>query len=490
MFNKQFSLSTDDFESGRYTKVARFIIKTWPRIEPISLSKAQQVLAVTLGYADYHDAQNSATATSPADPTHWPSGLEQRLDQFLQMGWETCNSTVEAWPLHMLGRWNMAGLPCIFGSKAIAKALEIFVEYFASDKTVVDRFQVKRTPCALSLLATELRRLSYAELQKPLGSLITGVARQLVFDRAVEFLFEEFTSECLELISAHSGMSPRDFWNLPKNESSFPDLFAALDGIYGSWLREPAINRFIKARLPSGFYNDDPDPGRGREAKPSIIAFPNHRVEVHLNRIWLDESPFKAYGWKARSLDQEGLALVEAEGGFVVGPKGDASSADLIEATELCGVAGVYAYLQSLIADLEMDGEDVQGLTPANLNTAIIFELGNLLVIDYLERNERAAPGAGIELIAAVIKDLKRRFKRDLNVCGVIDPYQYHRAARQITSLEERRVADAQIVHLNFQYLYSLDAVADMHFEPETDTRIPCEFYYEAVTSPLEPLDD
>ena len=490
MIKEQFSLSTDDFDSGRYTKVARIIVKNWPRPEPITLSKAQEVLAITLGYAGYHDAQKSSTPTCPAAPVIRPIGLEQRLDQILHLGWEACADALEAWPLHMLGRWNMAGRPCVFGSKALNQAIEIFIELFGSDETVVDCFQVKRTPCALSLLATELSSCSYAELQKPLGSLISGVARQAVLDRAVEFLFDELlTSAFSEFLCASSGMSPRDIWKLPRNKSSFPDLYAALNSLYDSWLQEPALNRFLKARLPSGFYNDDPYPDRGREAKPSIIAFPTHRVELHLHRIWLDESPFKAYSWKARSLSHEGLALAEAEGGLVIGPKGEASSMDLIEATEECGVAGVYAYLNRAIADWKISGEDVAGLTPSNLNTAMIFESGNLLVINYLERNEQAAAGVGVGLIAAVLKDLKRRYKRDLMVCGVVDAYQYHRAARQIRCLEERRAADVENLSMSFLDLYYTGAVVELHFELETDTRLPCEYYYEAVTSSFE-LDD
>lgn len=488
MIEKRFSLSNDDFDSGRFTKVARIIVKSWPGSEPITLSKAQEVLAVTLGYADYHDARKSATHRCTADSEQRATGDVFRLDRFLHIGWHACASTLESWPLHMLGRWNMAGLPCMLGSEAINQAISIFTEYFASDTTVIDSFQVKHTPCALSLLANELSRSSYVELQRPLGSLISGVARQAGFDRGVEFLFQEFfTSRYSDLICDKSGLSLSDIWQMPRNKSSFPDLYAALNCLYDSWLQEPAINRFLKSRLSSGFYNDDPRPDIGRDVKPSIIDQPSHRVVLHLQRVWLDDCPFKAYTWKARSLNHEGKVLAEAEGGFVAGPKGGGSSAELIEATEDCGVASVYAYLKHLIADWDDGGEDVAGLTPSNLNTEAIFGWGNLLMINYLERHERAAPGAGIALLAAVIKDLKRRYKRSLNVIGLIDPYQYHLAARQISCLEERRAADAHKVINHLQSLrYADDAVDDLYFELETDTRLPCEIYYEAVTSSFE----
>lgn len=74
-------------------------------------------------------------------------------------------------------------------------------------------------------------------------------------------------------------------------------------------------------------------------------------------------------------------------------------------------------------------------------------------------------------------------------VCGVVDAYQYHRAARQIRCLEERRAADVENLSMSFLDLYYTGAVVELHFELETDTRLPCEYYYEAVTSSFE-LDD
>lgn len=484
MFDEQFSLSTDDFVSGRFTKVARIILKNWPRPEKINLSKAQEVLAVTLGYVDFHDAQKSATPTCPADQVLRPLGLEYRLNRILQIGSGACDDFLEMWPLHMLGRWNMAGRPCMFGSEAINQAIEVFSEYFSIEKNAVDGFHVEHTPSALSVLAIELKKRTYTELQKPLGSLISVVARQAVFERAIDSFFEEFfTSRYLKQICANSSMSYIDIWKLPKNKSSFPDLYAALDSLYDSWLHEPAVNRFYKARLPSGFYNDDPYPDRGREKKPSIITFPTYRVEVHLERIRLEDSPFRVYSLKARSFSNDGTSLAEAEGGFVVGHKRSVSSAHLIEATEECGVAGVYAYLKYIISSMEAMGMDITGLTPTNLDTEEIFYWGNLLIINYIERNEGAAPGAGLELIATVIKDLKRRYKRDLSVCGVVDPLQYRLAARQIADLEVRRAEDAKKLVKNFEKLHKRHGVTQVHFELETNTRIPCEYYYEAITT-------
>lgn len=45
---------------------------------------------------------------------------------------------------------------------------------------------------------------------------------------------------------------------------------------------------------------------------------------------------------------------------------------DLIEATEECGVAGVYAYLKRAIADWKISGEGRCGFDTSNLNTAMI----------------------------------------------------------------------------------------------------------------------
>lgn len=484
MFKERFSLSTDDFVSGRFTKVARIIQKNWPRPEKINLSKAQEVLAETLGYLDYHDAQKSATPTCPVKQVLRPFGLEYRLNRILQVESVVCDSFLEMWPLHMLGRWNMAGRPCIFGSESINQAIEVFTEYFAIEKNTVDGFHVKHTQSALSLLATELKQKTYYELEKPLGSLISRAAGQVVFERAIDFFYDEFfTSRYLKQICENSGMSYIDIWKLPKNKSSFPDLYAALDDLYNSWLHEPAINRFYKSRLPSGFYNDDPYPDRGRDNKASIITFPNYRVEVHLDRISLEDSPLKAYRLKARSLRSDGTSLAEVDGGFVVGNKDGVSSTHLIEATEECGVAGVYAYLRHRISSIEGMGFDVNGLTPTNFDAGEIFYWGNLLIITYLERNERAAPGSGLELVDALIHDLKRRYKRNLSVCGVVDPLQYHLAAREIPALEARRFEDSKKLTSNFKKLHKRHDVNEVHFELETDTRIPCEYYYEAITS-------
>ncbi|WP_157791857.1 hypothetical protein ACQCLI_32200 (plasmid) [Pseudomonas nitroreducens] len=482
-FEDKFSLSVDDFESKRYTKVAKFIASNWPLKEKIKLSKAQEILAVTLGYEDFHDAQKSALAQLPSDVIRLTYGANNRLRKFLDLDYYGTEEFLQSWPLHLLGRWNMAGKPCMLGKETIEVAIEHFTDGFSSDLRVSQDFHVKTTPCALSLIAIELKNASDSDLLMPLKELLSSQSQQAVFDCAMKFFFSEFLWRNDELIRSGSGMSMEDVRALPRDRSSFPDLYSALESLYTVWLNEPAVNRFFRDKSESGFYFDDPHPGRLSDAKVSIIPHESGSYEVRLQRIPLDDSPFKSFRWTARSLDTSGLSLAEAEGGFVVGAKENWVGSELIEATEDCGVEAVYAYLKAA-ADSSVEEGNKKRLTPTRIGTGFIFEWSNLLTINYLERNDRCEPGRGLDLISAVIKDLKRRYKRDMHVCGVVDPYQFRDSARRIKSLEDSRIKTANKIcqHLKRNIGFG-PGVSWVFFTPGIDQREPKEYYFESVVS-------
>jgi len=105
---KRLPLSNVDFIGGGFTSLAKCLRRHWPGSQetaPASLSQAQQTLARTLGYADLHDAQQSA---GKAVITDYPRRQVDLMDEI-------------AWGLHVAS----AGSVPLFAALQTARALPL-----------------------------------------------------------------------------------------------------------------------------------------------------------------------------------------------------------------------------------------------------------------------------------------------------------------------------------------------------------------------------
>lgn len=220
--SQKIPLSSSDFDSDDFRKVAKYISKKWPISEgKPGLSEAQNKLAKLLGYDDYHDARLSVGIDS--NLVNWSADFEFDMTQrfyslldetisesLLHAHWDEFESFVSSLPLQHLSFFNAKAPEIVVTDEAVKTLLaayeEAIVYHSYSEKSSLHSLpglisysvscDVDFGPFALNKTIHEL--LSSTELP---GNVI---ALDFLRDEIHKRSFKIALSECSSSVSRHS----------------------------------------------------------------------------------------------------------------------------------------------------------------------------------------------------------------------------------------------------------------------------------------------
>lgn len=468
MFDSKQPLSSSDFSQGRFAEVADFIRETWPYDNRPSEAESYEILAQSLGYSSFHEAKLSAKKTPSPDHEIFMDvarnfrrlGLAPNIEvdrsslaphEALAMlfGANPYESKfVESWPLKKLGRWNYALDPCIFDHDLLTSFEKDFEQAWSHPLKETDGFRTKRLNAhtATSLIAALHPDISQEELtSNTVGDLIDSETVEALFLDTMPVLFREIfcvSETTANAIVKGAKMSMSDVWALPQNETSFPNLYSHMREHLAKLLNRKAISFYLKERADGSYSNFELEPdlsnrSRSRDVVAGLFTFGIDRDE-------LESEVFRTYTWTGQIRSQEGIILAHARGTYIAGPaKENISAFELISALDEMSDTDVQIIdvaLDCLQQDiLESSGE---GVAKTDINVRLLFGHGNVVTVWEWERSEEAPSGLGAEIMMNCIDELKRKFKRNMYLAGLISPYQYLPDADFVQSLRDQRQVD------------------------------------------------
>lgn len=438
MSNNSFALSRFDFESGRFTKVCRFITRNWPWDDAPSLSGAQEILAKYLGYDNFHEAQNSATerATGECNFFHYgdTTGIHA-LEKYQLQG----SDFARTWPLQTLGRWNDNLQPCIFDSKYLIYAVNVF-DYIWRQKSAnyVGHF---------------------VEGQKAVADISTVPVCDILDSELIEALLEDAVVETLrELLhgcardlghlTRSTGFGYMEITELPLSEEFFPNLFQHLrDHVQSKWAPKTVYDALTRQRNEAGFYINNGNVPRyfrgGSNELLTSTSMEDGTFHFLIINDSLDYSPFRSYSWEAALISPAGDLLLNAVGSYISGPANESySGQSLFLDLDQVGDADVQILcpLFQCVIDESEDIIDDEDLTPWTFDTAYFFSQGNFVTLRGIERKESSRAGIGAECLLKIFSILKRKYKRNMHFACIADAFQFIPESNLIKQLWAERL--------------------------------------------------
>lgn len=471
MSNNSFALSRFDFESGRFTKVCRFITRNWPWDDAPSLSGAQEILAKYLGYDNFYEAKNSATARSAGECNVFYRGdtfVIQELAKYKRPGSEFART----WPVKTLGRWNDNLEVCTFNSEYLEYATTVFDYLWPVEAAMYVGKALKTAPAPVDVRNAEVRDvLTEARFESLL---------QVTVGKLISELCTVNEPRCVALSKA-AGIGYSDIASLPRNEAFFPNLYQHLRRhVQSKWASKNVYNMLTRQRNDHGFYLHS-----GR-AQDTLIY--NGRNDLQITKMGdgtlytliqndgIEDSPFRSYTWQTNLISLSGDLLLSAVGSYISGPaRKSHASGNLILDLDQIGDADA-AIMNAVFEDfIEKEkillGPDAHcDLTPQTINTQLYFEQGNIVTLDMIERTATSRPGIGADCLLEVISILKRKFRRNMLFYCFVHPYQFTEQSNCVEDiLQERMSCESAISAYLMNVVYSHENIvtADMFFTAE-----------------------
>lgn len=469
MFDRKTPLSVSDFESGRFSQLACFVRTNWPFGPAPSEELTLEIVARSLGYQDYPDALHSASSVAVSSF----AGKDTIRRNFEALGYAPVaraelsaksifesyaglfgrgraeEDFVDKWPVELVSRWGYESGECNFSIDLLQDFEKIAARLWRNNLKASNGFATFTTNnrSAAAIVAAMVKGRSLPDIS---GQIISDIldeelAEALFLDVMPALLREILTvnEKSARRLVESSGLGMQDLWRTPKTEAGFPNLYDHMRRyIKGNLLSASVMSLFTQERGSNNFYSH---PG----SFPSLdlgVAWSVDRGVIRFNveRDDLEENTFRTYTWFAQLLSTSGEILAAAMGTYISGPaKKDVAAFELISALdEMCDIDVeiadlVLSTLQKTF--LEEDGEFVE---KGSINTRVLFAEGNLVTIARWERSGISNKGDGLVLLYGCLDALKKKFRRDMHVAALIDPYQYLEDASLVDALEAQRVAD------------------------------------------------
>lgn len=477
MFDSKFALSTLDFTSGRFTKLVRFVCRNWPIGDGPTLSQAQEIVAKSLGYKDFHDAQLSASQVAVISQFYSWDLLRNFMNLKIIVDQEVGGRFAESWPIHTIGLWQ-EGESCDFSEKFLSQWEPEFASCWLYRRGYIEGMVRKHSNdnTAPKVVAALLNANS-----QPID-LATTKVEDILDNEVFEALFQDvmlgFLKEILsvndfqaELLCKETGLSMRDLWNLPRSEAAFPSIYR--------YMRNFAKTELIKQSLLSLYTVERSERGMFDEFRALDQAGVKHK-EIGLKgrtlrfascRDSLEEGgPFRSYTWLGQLVDDKGSILAAATGSYIAAPADmDISGFDLISAADECGDTDVeilnsmLTIMQEKLFEDELEDEDfsddIELIPKSDINVGLLFCDGNIVTIHGWERHVDAPKGTGMLCLEECLKVLKRSFRRNMHVAIVIAPSQYTSNTDYLEVMKVRRGIDSLVITHHLSQLERLDFV-------------------------------
>lgn len=464
MFYSQIALSTDDIESGRFDQVATFIRENWPFAGKPSQVEALNILAQSLGYKDYAEAEGSASevvvpgmcdtytiSTNFSKLNHAPKKLPDDEPDHLKrlsilFGVNTnASDFVKSWPIELINRWNFEGKGCILTNEILKETQEVFEQAWCNRSISSNSFltRIAGSPSASMLFTRLCPEISVTDIHDiQIGEVLDKELAETILQDIMPIVFDSLLSVShgdVENLALATKMSLSDLRNLPRDEHGFPNLYQHLRAFLNNdILNRSASSLFLRERNGVGMYSS-PYP---LQDYPGV-----EKIEVggdifyfHSHRDFIESEDFRTYTWNGQLRSDSGDILASASGSYIAGSSAnEVSGFELISAVDETNdldvriIDVVLTYLQEMILDIH--GKEVD---KSIINTQLIFQDGNLVTLAHWERAGSAQKGSGIKLLELCLARLKRKYKRNIHIASLIQPSQYLDDARIVKSLDEQ----------------------------------------------------
>jgi hypothetical protein len=484
MFTRKIALSIDDFESGRFGQLSQFIQENWPFKNPPTADQSLDILAKSIGYVDVKDARNGATARALSGATgnyavktnftalnYAPKSKAKKksgdkhldfLENLLPMNAHDEDSCifVDQWPLELINRWNFGSENCILSPEFLTTLEDDFASLWCNSLQADNsrsKSMINATSAAI-MTSTLYSDLTVAQMgKKTIADLFDDEMANALFQDVMPMLLDDLLSvhegSAQKLINA-TGLSVTDLLELPRNESGFPNVYQHMRDYLKHVILPKKINTlFLRSKNKNGFYLDISEMDAGQRKSCKKIELDSGTFFFSLVKDSIDCEIFKTYAWGGQLHDQDGNLNVAVGGTYVVGPPDEqASGGELMSAvdeTDSLDVDVIDALLesyQSIILDVH--GREVEKV---EINTQLIFESANIVTIGYFERASGTQKGLGREVLNSCFDSLQARFKRDMHVAAIMEPYQYKDDATLMPAFDDQcdqdieKMADAML---------------------------------------------
>jgi hypothetical protein len=259
-------------------------------------------------------------------------------------------------------------------------------------------------------------------------------------------------------------MSMQDLWSLPRTESGFPSLYHHMRRrIKDDLLGRPVLDLYQTKRRENGFYYfaNDIVPCRGNVAEEVHEGHFEFAIESNC----LESEVFRSYSCMGQLKSKGGDVLSKVSGRYVAGPaRLDVSGMAFISALdEVCDEdVEVGDNLLSMLQE-QIYAEDDELVEKSYINTRLIFGDGNLFILSNWERSEKAEKGAGIKLLEYCLGQLKKKYKRNICIAGLIEPNQYLSSAGSIDVVAEQCQKDRDKIWAQLRKVRRLPYVFGVH---------------------------
>jgi hypothetical protein len=489
MQDRKLPLSTSDFRSGRFDALAIFVRQTWPFSKRPTPEGALDLVAQTFGYSDYLDAARCATERpmpnhsmliNPVSNLTRLLNLPKKdldmsrfdLDMLAQaFGSDPeVNEFFKSWPMHLISRWNFENAPCNFQTTFLGELEPAFERAWSNNSKEKQPFATvtKNSTSAASIVPALVGEKTINELRElRIIDVIDAQVAEAILQDTMPVLFSELL--CVNETSANdlienTGLSMKDLWSLPRNESGFPNLYQHMRTVLNEViLNRPLMSLYELSRSDDGFYYtpyaiDSSGSKRGEALEEGTFVFDVVRDEI-------ENDVFRTYTWYGQIQNEFGAIMAYVTGTYIAGPaQEDASSMDLISALDEMSdrdVEIIDIVLDSLQHEILENSGDV--VNKSDINTRLLFNFGNMITISEWERSENATHGIGITLLNYCIDRLKKSFKRNMHVATIINPYQYKNDSGLFSTVAEQRIVDVKKVVVQLSKLRANSSVLNIY---------------------------
>ncbi|ASJ88800.1 hypothetical protein [Pseudomonas aeruginosa] len=504
--SKAVPLSVDDIKSGRFEILAETVRAKWPFKARPTREEALDIVAKSLGYKDFDDATNSATVTAvvclsirsdvssrftklgyaPAEPrfgsAERPFDMSSIFDGSMFLENKAAHDFVEEWPLDLISRWNYAGAPAIFGGAFLSEQEELFDFMWMYDTKESNGFYTATTSrSAGTVVAAVSGGISYQDLNgMVIGDLIDPEMSEALLQDVMPMVIGRILTvneADAQRLTEETGMSMQDLWRLPRTESNFPSLYHHMrKRMKDDLLGRPVLDLYQAKRGDNGFYYfaGDIDHRAVKVTEEVLEGFFDFAVESN----YLESEVFRSYSCVGQLRNKSGDVLSQVSGRYVAGPaRLDVSGMDFISALdEVCDDdVEVGDNLLTMLQN-QIFAEVDELLEKSYINTRMIFGYGNLFILSNWERSERAEKGVGIKLLEYCIGQLKKKYKRNICIAGLIEPNQYLGSAGSIGVVAEQCQKDRDKIWDQLRKVGRLPYVFGMHAASRSQAEGPSTF--------------
>ncbi|MDF9779068.1 hypothetical protein [Pseudomonas baetica] len=466
-----FALSIDDFESGRFTKVARFIIRKWPNENAPSLSKAQELLSLHLGYMDFHEAQKSATATPVSQDSYRASGFAAKSALIdLGLNYNDVYSFVDSWPIGTLGVWSNPSISQVEITPAVASDLKNIFRQKWNHPTVFrgggGRRDSKKN--IYQLLAPAINSEISDVSGRNIGfffseSMVSDLAELLLHEAIFEYVNQH--GEQQRKMELDCGAKKEDLIKLPWSEAGWPGLTdLATQFIKDELFPLNVLDLYVRAPQSEEYFDPNTFWFAGREnSKTSVHEFGSRKLQFSVAREMEDDcTKFKVYNWSGSLLDAEGRCISFVSGTlFVADRNAYYRGYDLFDAGDLVSdfdAKTAHTFLKAY-AD-EVCPDSLAGKISLNdIDLTEITSNANIVFLYQWERSSLGEKGAGAECIKLALKVLKKKYKRDVALISTVPASQYVETGPTPRAIERMRYKDSMKVMGYLNNVTSMDIV-------------------------------